>query len=210
MSRLLAVLTHGIMNKTTDPSWPDHFDAYLLDRHPGVKSIKQRYAAGPFPLWNVLWKNPSHAASLVEEIQVLMNPHDRICFVGHSNGTDVNLRAVKMLAGVGIKTDVMVLIGSVVGSDVQRSGILPLIESGALRKAVAYCSPLDSAVGLPLIGVYGRLGKTGFQWGGQDFATSSIFTRWFPGYEHSTYFSGTGTGSPRQDTFEKLWSDMKL
>ena len=72
MKTLIAAI-HGIMTSQTDPSWPDKFDAWMLQRDPEVKVLKKEYCAGPFPRWNCWIKDPALARGLANEIELFFN-----------------------------------------------------------------------------------------------------------------------------------------
>lgn len=67
----IIVAIHGILTGETDPSWVDHFDAWLLERDPQMKVLKKEYRAGPWPRWNCWVRNPRLARGLAAEIELL-------------------------------------------------------------------------------------------------------------------------------------------
>jgi hypothetical protein len=70
--RTLIAAIHGIMTSQTDPSWPDKFDAWMLNRDPEVKVLKKEYRAGPWPRWNCWVKDPRLALGLANELELFL------------------------------------------------------------------------------------------------------------------------------------------
>lgn len=94
----LIVAIHGILTRETDPSWVDHFDAWLVSNaeaspnsnpahtpqgslHASPESspatgawklLKKEYSAGPWPRWNCFIHNPRIARGLAAEIELLL------------------------------------------------------------------------------------------------------------------------------------------
>jgi hypothetical protein len=213
----IVVAIHGILTGQTSASWPDKLDAAWCNR---VKVLKKEYRAGPFPLWNVLWKNPRLAIALANEIELFK--HAEIYFVSHSNGTDIALRTIKTLAIRGIPTAGALFIGSVLPSDVRKSGILELVQLAYLRRAVAWASDGDEAItwGRHSLG-YGGLGREGFQLDGKmhgactrmldgkqtcPIPDARIFTRWWDKYGHGTYFENQNLNL----TFQQAAADLRI
>lgn len=144
-------------------------------------------------------------------------PYQRpIHFVSHSNGTDVAMKTIRILANRGIKTESTVFIGSVLRSDITRNGVARLIGEGFLQRAYAYCSRSDRALSVPRLlpwCAYGHLGITGFKLSGQvqaEFKIGSsepdVVTRRFDRYGHGEYFSQWNT----DQTFALITEDMGL
>ena len=71
MKAIVAAI-HGILTSQTDPSWPDRFDAWMLERDPEVKVLKKEYRAGPFPWWNCWVKDPLLARGLANEVELFL------------------------------------------------------------------------------------------------------------------------------------------
>ena len=72
--RTIIAAIHGVLTGQTDPSWPDKFDAWMLNRDPEVKVLKKEYRAGPFPRWNCWVKDPLLARSLANELELFFEP----------------------------------------------------------------------------------------------------------------------------------------
>lgn len=215
--RHLVVLIHGILTRTTDPSWPDRFSAYLHARVPGhIQTEKRDYFAGPLPIWNHFVRNPRIAKGLAREIALYVNGRYpdwpdlndtwRIYFAAHSNGCSIALRTSIALARMGIQTEAMVLTGSVTDPDVRRSGVLEMVRSGYLRRAVLYASDSDLPLRLPLKWPYRDAGRKGWQLSGMPFSAPGIITRHFPDYGHSGYFAREN----RMHTFGLIRSDFGI
>lgn len=201
----LVVAYHGILTGQTSRSWPDAFDAWMLDRYPDVKVLKCEYPAGPFPVWNHFVKNPRLARARANEIEeILRYGPRRIGMVGHSNGTHIEVLTARELARRGIATEVLITTGSVLHPSVRKNGILDLMEAGMLERAYAYCSGGDLPLRIPgfLRWPYGSLGRRG--WADvPEWAEDRIVERWFAG-GHSAYFAE----DRRVRTFERIAGDL--
>ena len=208
--RPLVVAIHGILTGQTDASWPDRLVADCLSRD--VPALKREYVAGPFPHLNVWWKNPRHAEALANEIRLFDGVRSgewALHFVGHSNGCDIALQTVRMLADLNIRVQSLILTASVTHPDVLSSGVLGLVMSGRLRRAVAYCSDGDLPLRIPTLlkWPYRDLGRKGWLRDGSRYQLgTSIYTRWFPGYGHGDYFASGN----REATFRLFREDMEL
>lgn len=219
------VCINGIRTPTTEDSWPKRLGPYLEARYLCTAEAHY-YRTGPVPPWNLWVTNPRIARTLASSIESRMEEigiHP-LHLVAHSNGTNIAVSLAKALAVRGIRIETMVLIGSALHSDVERSGLGELIASGEVRRAVAYCSPEDVVVrrlqSVP--GFYGSLGargferdgsQTGLQVGafqplGNEWGTDRhrYVTRWFPGFGHSEYFSEDVRGK----TFACVAGDLRL
>jgi hypothetical protein len=195
--RPLIIAIHGIYTGQTSASWPDKFDGYC-ERHDLAVSVrKKEYSAGFWSRKNLGWTNPRLARGLEAETLELLTNHalgtvsDRpIHFLSHSNGTDIALRTIKLLAERNIITDTFIAIGSVLKPDIEKNGIADLLDDGRLRKAVAYCSTRDRAIGFAswFPGPYSGLGVKGWQVGGQAYESPSVRTHWRNEFGHGTWF----------------------
>jgi hypothetical protein len=189
--KTLLVAIHGILTNQTDPSWPDKLDAWMFDHAPGVKVLKKKYFAGPFPRWNCWIKDPQLAHSLANELELFLKgqpldpePQPALWFVAHSNGAVIALLTARLLAQRGYRIAGLILTGAAVEADLAKNGMLELMGRGALGAIVAYCSHEDEVLdgdpahstseGRPsalacirqhlwgrLMGPYGCLGRTG-------------------------------------------------
>lgn len=219
------VAINGIRTDTDAISWPKRLRPFLESRH--VCTVESHYyRTGPFPPWNLWAVNPRIARVLASSIEARMEEigiHP-LHLVAHSNGTNIALALAKSLAARGIRVNTMVLIGSALDSDVERSGLAALISAGHLRRSVAYCSPDDLVVrrlqGIP--GFYGSLGSRGFEREGRGIGLAvaayqtlegewgndkhRYVTRWFPGFGHSEYFDDEA----RKATFACIAGDLGL
>ena len=153
MKTLIAAI-HGIMTSQTDPSWPDKFDAWMLNRDPEVKVLKKEYRAGPWPRWNCWIKDPRLARSLANELELFLKPptpfdppaSTPLWFVAHSNGAVIALLTAKILVERGYKIAGLILTGAACQADIAKNGILELIGRGALGAIIAYCSHDDQVL----------------------------------------------------------------
>jgi pimeloyl-ACP methyl ester carboxylesterase len=227
---IIIAAIHGIMTRQTDASWPDLFQGWMVDRDASVVVLKKEYSAGPWPRLNWV-KNRRIARGLVEEIKALrQRPTDRLAIVGHSNGCVIALMALRMLEREAIGVETLILTGAACESDVRKSGVLRMTELGfPLRRAISYSSANDLVVDHghhPLRGgqsaarrtlhvvrdtlwrwaswPYGDLGRAGWQLGGREYRSASVFTRWFK-LGHSGYFA---PGS-RNCIFESIYQDAR-
>lgn len=202
--KAVVIAVNGILTPTNAPSWPDYLDAFLED----CKVERRDYFAGPFPIWNVFVKNRYLAHELAAEITLVADrwPTLPINFVAHSNGSDIALKAINLLARQGLKVSTAILVGSVTDPDVERSGVRKLIHAGMLGRAFAYCGDRDRALGIPLKWPYRNLGICGWQLDGKSYIEPRITTRQFKGYGHSDYFVPWN----REKTFAQMRADMEL
>lgn len=202
--RAIIVAIHGILTRTTSPSWPDALDAFL----PDCKVERRYYFAGPFPIFEHFVKNPRLARVLADEIAMVKRnlPGVPLHFVAHSNGCDIALQTIQLLAKRGIRTDSAILTAAVIDPDVDRSGVTKLILDRQLGRAYAYCSKLDRALALPLKWPYKDLGRTGWMASGEPFRSLSVITRRFDGYDHCDYFAP----AHERATFAQMQRDMGL
>lgn len=192
---------HGINTGLTDKSWNLQLQAYAVNQGWPATVQTEHYKAGPWPWWNTHVKNPRLAKAVFNRLMMLEERHS-IHIVAHSNGGDIALKAVKLLAKAGRRVDSLVLIGAAVESDIGKSGLLDLVTDDLLGKVVSYCSHLDTVVNkLELIkGNYGALGGKGFRLNlgfvgmiltghEEDPGTKNFITRWFDEFGHSGYFA---------------------
>jgi hypothetical protein len=215
---LIIAAIHGILTRQTVPNWPEHFRAYMLTRDPAVQVVTKSYVAGPFPAWNVWAKNWYLAYSLAAELQVLVREANaRLAFFAHSNGCDVALKTIRLLAQRRIDTEAVVLTGAAIDSDIRKNGIQQLVRNGRLERAFSYSSPGDEIVRHWFIWPYGHLGRDGFTLKGKPaIGCDAIVTRWFPDCGHSDYFANKAIPAPRwrssrifrDRTFDQAYQDL--
>ncbi len=187
--RPLIVAIHGILTGQTNASWPDKLDAWLFARDPRFKVLKKEYAAGPFPRWNCLVRDPRLAEGLANEIalfQPACSPAEAagepdsppIWVVAHSNGAVIALLATKRLIARGCWIGGLILIGAACEAEIGRNGVLGWLQNGRLGAAIAFCCADDRVLGggeersrlrqlgrwlwRKLIWPYGTLGRTGW------------------------------------------------
>lgn len=202
----LVVAIHGILTRTTAPSWPDHLDAFLRD----VKVEKRDYVASPFAPWNVFVKNRRIAHGLADELALhypsLTREPPALHFVAHSNGCDIAMKTIQILAARGIRTETVILTGSVTDPDIYGSGVAQLVDAQMLGRAYAYCGDRDLPLRLPLKWPYRSLGREGWKLNGEAYEDVRIRTRWFLGFGHGSYFES----EHRTATFTQFRSDFGL
>ena len=196
---------HGILNGRTDPNWPNYLNQFL----DGVKVVKKEYLAFPLPLVNVFVKNRWLARGLANDARLMHQGGYSLNFVGHSNGTHINLLAIRRLAKLRIPVNAMIAIGGVIEPDIEKSGVYHLLRSGMLRKAVCYCSNSDGPLSIHLKWPYKDAGKVGWQFGGipVDYMAiegAELITRRFDGWGHSEYF----TAANRDQIFRQVGQDL--
>jgi hypothetical protein len=197
---------HGILTGTQEASWCDAFDAYAWKQDPSARVLRKEYMAGPLPIWNCCYRNPRLARSLVAEVeQFLARGCSRVCFVGHSNGCEVALRAARILIDNKVPVFSMVLIAGACESDVLRSGVFDWVSDGFLYRATAVSSRADAVLASRLIWPYGRLGYTGWRLNGREFSDHSgaISTTWHDG-GHNRLLSPNN----RETTFAWIWQQL--
>jgi pimeloyl-ACP methyl ester carboxylesterase len=193
----IIVAIHGILTGETSRAWQKRFEAHIWRRHPdsNIEVIGREYFAGVVPAWNVFVRNPRFADALVDLLKPYAKAGAMISFVSHSNGADIAVRAIRKLAAqTGARTNALVCIGAAIQSDVGKNGILELLTTNDLGRAVAYCSESDRTLATKVKWPYGDLGRTGFlphviglplRYEGDV----RLMTRWFPGYSHTGYFA---------------------
>lgn len=234
-------LIHGIHEGLTDPGWTGALKARLALSGVPVVVETEKYQATALPWWNVYLKNPryaKHHANLIDDFsrKYTLNrlpgsagesgvqlPSFKVHLIAHSNGTDIALKTVLRLAAMGIRTETLILVSAAVHSDVERSKLARVIESGHLRRAIAYCNDSDVVIGglqwIP--GGYGSLGTLGFerdgvptgirvegyqQLDGWGDTRHRYITRWFRGFGHS----GVLRPANYDRTFASFEADMGL
>jgi hypothetical protein len=222
---MIIVAIHGILSGQTDPSWPDHFDAWVHRRGPAgsARVLKKEYVAGPFPRWNHLVLNPRLAAGLANELILLAgNSSEPIWFLAHSNGANIALLTAGRLIARGTQVAGLLLTGAACPADIERNRVRRWLAGGQLRRAIAFCSREDRVLpGVrPGAGVlsrcasllwsglawpYGALGRTGWILDGQPVADPSdrLVVRWYPG-GHCRYFAPP----QREATFSDVWKEV--
>jgi hypothetical protein len=198
--RQLIVLIHGIRTRETATAWQEQLQLYIDDSaDPAVQmihTIHKEYWAGIVPTWNVFVENPFYARALRDLIVPYFNKGFEVSFICHSNGADIGSKTINLLAAQGYQTKAFLTIAGAIHADVEKNGIASLIRTGKLKRAIAYCSGWDRVLGAPIIiWPYGRLGLTGFQLHGRTFiggdggfSGDQIRNRFFPGFDHCTYF----------------------
>lgn len=214
--RPLVVLIHGILARQTTPGWPNRLEQWLWKKPTTFECITRRYAAGPLPMWNVFFKNRYLALALANDLEPFLQDGAELNFVTHSNGADVAVKAMKILAKRGYKTNTAIFVGAAISCDIGRSGLYELHQTGFLKRAFAYCSQTDLALRFRVTWPYGHLGRVGFRFGGVDDGYwnlhttrrdeepgNGFFTRWFPG-------GHTGYWQPENElaTFEQILRDL--
>lgn len=203
--RAIVVATHGIMTKTTRRAWTDDFRAFFFS-DPSIAVEKKEYRAGLISIYNVFVRNRAYARGLADEIEQLLRIHEvPVHFVGHSNGTDINLGAIKILATRGFSTETMIATGSVLDPDIEKNGIAELIDSRRLGKAFAYCGDRDLPLKIaPWAWPYSNLGRVGWRYRGAPYEEPRITTRMFCGYGHGDFFAA----EHQESTFRQMSEDM--
>lgn len=111
------------------------------------------------------------------------------------------------LARRGIRTEAIVLTGSVTEPNVRKNGILGLVESDYLGRAYAYCSGKDLPLRIARMlfaWPYSDLGRRGWQDVPGRFSDRFV-TRWYPLRPQRILFRREPT-----DTFARLCEDLSL
>lgn len=227
MTSPIVIAIHGILTRQFRVSWPDRFDAWCASNAPSVRVLKKEYRAAPLPIWNTQLKNRWLARAIAAEVALFPAVADRkVNFVSHSNGTDIALKTIRLLAARGVVTDTFIAVGSILPTCLKASGVADLISDGALRRAVAYVSNTDRAVGVTRWPVlrrftpYQDLGRRGWRLNGVALAHTwrdgeqlfhpigdgEVMTRRFDGYDHGTYFDP----NIREQTFALFRKDLGL
>ncbi len=215
---------HGILTRRTDPAWPWLLQAHAVRGRLPMVVQAEHYWAGPFPRLNTWFVNPRLARAFAKRLALLGNdggPDDvPVSVVGHSNGANIAVDLAWELRDRGQPVDELVLVAGAVECDVAESGLLELVDCGAVGRVVAYCSQHDKVVRpLELFrGGYGSLGACGLTLRGEPVGEhvdaddggaadgGAFVTRWFPRYGHSDYFEDGRAGH----TFGLLAEDLGL
>lgn len=210
---------HGIREGLLDPAWPYALTAHAIKSGVNVHVETEHYRATATPRWNKYVINPkmakAFAARVIARREVLGK--SAVHIVAHSNGTNIAALVAQRLAAVGIHVDTMVLIASALHSDVEKSGLLDLVDEGWVQQCVAYISPDDVVIkhlqSLP--GAYGSLGARGFTYGDRQYGERGtgyspalpmhpFATRHFAGFRHGTWFAPEWSAA----TYDLVLSDM--
>lgn len=199
---------HGILTGTMDASWCDAFDAWCRQKDPTARVLRKEYMAGPIPAWNVWYRNPRLARSLVAEVEEFMERGGgAVYLVAHSNGCDVALKVARLLIANGTPVRGMVLTSGACQEDVKRSGVLRWAADGMLGRAIARSSKNDVVLRSKAIWPYGRLGYTGWTIEGAEFIdTSGIIRTVWINDGHNTFL----TRLRFDKTFEWIWEQLGL
>ncbi len=217
--RPLVVLIHGILTGQTEPAWVHRFSEWLWKRGSSFECIKRCYSAGPFPMWNVWVKNWRLARALANELEPFAEDGGEINFVTHSNGADVAVKVMRLLAKRGHKVKTAIFVAGAISADLKRAGLYDLHKGGTLSRAFAYCSRSDLALRWRVTWPYGHLGRVGFRFdGGNDGywtlhtrgeaetlagESAGFFTRWFRGGHGGYWHPATELA-----TFEQILADL--
>lgn len=201
----LFILCHGILTGRTNSNWTHHFASWVTANDLPIHVNSDHYPAGPFPWWNNVVKNPRLARGVVNIAldtyrAISVSGPPRVVLWGHSNGSNIAALALGGLIEAGIPVYGVLFTGSALHSDIGKNGIKEALDSGMLKKAVAYCSEDDKVVRplqwLP--GAYGSLGTRGWTLdkervgvrvtGPEPVADQfTLIQRWWPGYQHSDW-----------------------
>lgn len=223
---------NGIMTRQSVASWPDHFDAWCEREGVAAKVLKKEYLAVLLPpplvnasiLFNIWIRNRILARGIADEIELLCGDTERdIHFVAHSNGTDIALKAARILAARERPVKTLIVVGSVLRPDIRRNGVLDLMRAEDLERAICYCSRSDGALrfGRHTFG-YSELGRRGWLLDGKpvnevvadapslhthdDEIAGCCWSRRFDEYGHGTYFDQ----DHREQTFALIRKDLGL
>ncbi len=228
----LVVAVHGILTGRSNPTWPERFEQWVASRMCGVTVLTDHYTAGPFPWWNVWWKNRRAALALdavVENYIDGLPPGDvTVHFVGHSNGCDIIRRSSIRLMRRGYRVASVLLFSAPCAPSVARMGFQPYVDDGSLDRLVVYAADDDDV--LPpkwdrrnpwtifrnvVQWPYGNAGRYGLTDGEQFVVrngaeiTHRTATRFFPGWGHGDFFPLANPGR-MAGIFETIARDAGL
>lgn len=216
-ARPLVVMCHGILARTKCPGWYERF-AHHLHTHTGFASIFRTYHAGPFPLWNVGFKNHLLARQLCDVLEPYAQDGAQLNFVCHSNGADVAVKAMKRLWKLGHRVQTAIFVAGAISCDIGRNGLYSLWAQGAVKRCFAYSATDDAVLRFPVIWPNGYLGRLGWKLGGHEdwggikrcvaspvVNGSGFFQRWGVG-GHTGWWERHREGQ----TFEQLINDLTL
>ena len=216
MKPQLIVAIPGIRTPQTASAWQEHFSAYIDEREddggPRIYTLEKQYWAGTFPIINHFVINPFLARTLAKEIvSNYLKPEfawkveaPDVSFIVHSNGADVAIQTIELLAKWGHGTRAAVFIAGAVNPDARANGINKLVADGMLGAVFAYSSESDQVLGkIPalLLWPYGRAGCEGFT---HVENAARVRMRWFEDFDHGTYF----WPDHEQQTFAQAIADI--
>lgn len=181
------IFVNGIRTAPDDASaWTDRATAWFLNRD--IPATDYEYESGTLTR---RVRQQYRAAQLALKIGQLN--HHRMVLVGHSNGTDLILRALALNTRPFI--DHVFLIGAACDERFDKNGLNAALRTRRVGKIWCFCSPSDGALKLATctgflrpIGLgYGWLGLTGPQ-NVDPMLAKRVRTEWFPSYGHNDYF----------------------
>ncbi len=202
MTRRIYIFVNGILNRPGDAhAWTDRAAAWV-NANTNFKGEKFEYFAGI--LTRRLFQS-AHAQDLAEEIAVFQD--SELVLVGHSNGCDLILRALRILffdllskfRWTPIKA--IHLISGACEPDFQKNGLNDLLSTNLVGDVTIYIGGQDSHFAHPMwlarqsqrfIGWaglgYGTLGATGPE-NLLDSIRGRVHLVGQPCYDHSTWFA---------------------
>lgn len=182
------VAIHGILTRTTDPSWPDRLRAHVFREGYDAHVIPSQYFAFGVPVLEVGALNWWRARQILGDIEPFLDSYPpRLHIVAHSNGGDIAIRVARNLWSRGHSVDTLVLTCAAAESDVGKNGVYPAWCADKIDRAVAWCGRQDTLIASPWIWPYGHLGAEGWRTGAHSFEISydygnrRINTEWYDG-----------------------------
>lgn len=174
--RNIVAAAHGILTKTTDPSWPDRLRAFAWRDGYDAEVVPTNYFALGIPIVEVAFWNWFRARQLLADLEPFIERAEdpRINLVAHSNGGDIALRVARELWAKRRRVETLVLTNAAAEADVRANGVYRAVNDGLLGRAVAWCGRKDRLIASPAIWPYGHLGATGWTLDGKPFSQVPI------------------------------------
>ena len=190
MSRIVYIYVNGIN------SWPGTADGWT-DRAVTWTHTRTEHCAEKFEYWSGPFTRRMRQQWRAEKLAKMMSFYRArniiIRLVGHSNGCDVIIRAMKL---VGYKVDELHLIAPACSENMTENRLPYYLASGKVRQLTLYMAGNDRALRLayltePLLGLFGMgYGWLGYVSPDQLEATFGTAARivYEPHYGHSSWF----------------------
>jgi pimeloyl-ACP methyl ester carboxylesterase len=193
--RRVFLFINGILTRPGDAEgWTDRAVTWT-HLHTEARGEKFEYAAGV--LLRMLHQQ-ARAEKFARMIAWYLNAKEtwEVNLVGHSNGCDIILRALRVLS-YGAEINAIHLIAPACEGDFERNGLNGLLSAGLVQRVEVYMGEQDSAMEWARLSKFspfpflrfGDLGRTGpiKTWMSRE-SLARVRTYSDPFYEHSTWF----------------------
>lgn len=147
-------VSHGILTRRTDGSWPRAFADWLSVHHPAVRSVVSEYWEWPLPRLAAI-RNLARVRGLVQRAKRGLILHGAkagrpldFAAVGHSNGCVLAFGVVEAMIGAGIPVRSLVLMAPALRTCDTSRAVADWINRGMLGGAVLVRPTADRTIGL--------------------------------------------------------------